>query len=74
MLIFNNNLITLLTTLLIFTKLFHYRLSRRRMYLSSGVPMTNVIKKNTYRPEYMLERRSENWSTRRTFYYGLLKY
>lgn len=37
--------------------------------------MTNVIKRNTFsRPDYMLERRSENWSTRRTFYYGLIKY
>ena len=45
------------------------------MYTSTGVPMTNVIKRNTFsRPDYMLERRSENWSTRRTFYYGLIKY
>jgi hypothetical protein len=44
------------------------------MYLPSGVPMTNVIKKNMFRPEYMLERRNANWSTRRTFFYGLIKY
>lgn len=43
------------------------------MYTSSGVPITNVIRKNVWTPEYRLEH-DFNWSTRRTFYYGLIKY
>lgn len=49
-------------------------LSRRRQYTTMGVPMTTMMKNDIFRPEYKLEPRSLNWSTRRTFYYGLFKY